>query len=501
MTTMNDRRWLVLLTVGASLLLITLDNAVLYTALPTLIRQLGASSSEALWIINVYPLVMTGLLLSTGTLGDRIGHRQMFLVGLALFGFASVAAAFAPTPGALIGARSILAIGAASMMPATLALIRITFEDERERNLAIALWGCLSIVGNALGPIVGGLLLKHFWWGSVFLINVPVVIAAFISGLLVTPRTLPVLSKPWDKISSVQVMIFLSALVTAIDEFSHSPPSVFGVAVTLAVAMISGTLFVLRQARLPQPMLDFAIFRNPAFMSGVLGAAFAIFTLAGVQLITTQRFQLISGFSPLEAGCLVSAVGLGCLPSAVVCGGILHRTGLLPLIGGGLLVAALGVLLASAGLQHMAWMIAGLSLTGLGLGAVMAVASSAIIGNVDPRKLGMASSIEGVSFEFGSLLAVAVLGSLLAALYSSSIQLPPGASAAAREGITEALAIASRSATVGPALIEAASTAFDRSYLIVMHLIAGILLFGAALTSFLLRRHGPGSVAYNLGSH
>ena len=230
MTTTNNQRWIVLLMVGASLLLITLDNAVLYTALPTLIRELGASSSQGLWIINAYPLVMTGLLLSTGTLGDRIGHRQMFLGGLALFGLASVAAAFAPTPGALIGARAILAIGAATMMPATLALIRITFEDERERNLAIALWGCLSIVGNALGPIIGGLLLKHFWWGSVFLINVPVVIAAFISGLLVTPRTLPDLSRPWDKVSSVQVMVFLSALVAAIQAFSHSPPSVLTVA-------------------------------------------------------------------------------------------------------------------------------------------------------------------------------------------------------------------------------------------------------------------------------
>jgi DHA2 family multidrug resistance protein-like MFS transporter len=219
-----------------------------------------------------------------------------------------------------------------------------------------------------------------------------------------------------------------------------------------------------------------------------------------VQLITTQRFQLISGFSPLKAGCLVSTVALGCLPSAVVCGGILHRTGLLPLIGGGLFVAALGVLLASAGLLHLAWMSAGLWLTGVGLGAVMAVASSAIIGNVDRRKLGMASSVEGVSFEFGSLLAVAVLGSLLAALFSSSIQLPQGASAAAREGMTQALVIASRGGPVGRALIEAASTAFDQSYLIVMHLIAGIVLFGASVTSFLLRGHGPGCLTCNLDS-
>lgn len=499
MTTNNNQRWVLLLTVGASLLLITLDNAVLYTALPTLIRELGASSAEGLWIVNAYPLAMTGLLLSTGTLGDRIGHRQMFLGGLALFGLASLAAAFAPTPGALIGARAVLGVGAAAMMPATLALIRITFEDERERNIAIALWGCLSIVGNALGPIIGGLLLKSFWWGSVFLINVPVVIAAVISGVQVAPRTNQDVTTPWDKVSALLVMVFLSALVTTIEAMGRAAPSLSSIALPFGVALLIGIWFVRRQGRLQNPMLDFAIFRNPAFMAGVLGAAFAIFALAGVQLITTQRFQLIGGFSALEAGCLVSAVALGCLPSAVVCGGILHRTGLLPLIGGGLFVAALGVLVAAAGLSHLAWLIAGLLLTGLGLGAVMAVASSAIIGNVEPRKLGMASSVEGVSFEFGSLLAVALLGSLLASLFSTGIVLPQGVSVAAREGVAEALALASRDG--GAALIEATAVAFDRSYLIVMHVIVGILLVGAAVTSVLLRRHGPSSVTYNLGSH
>lgn len=499
MTHKNDQRWILLLTVGASLLLITLDNAVLYTALPTLIRELGASSTQALWIINAYPLVMTGLLLSTGTLGDRIGHRQMFLGGLALFGGASLAAAFSPTAGALIGARGFLAVGAAAMMPATLALIRITFEDQRERNLAIALWGCLSIVGNALGPIIGGLLLKNFWWGSVFLINVPVVIAAFASGLRVAPKTMPDASTPWDKVSAVLVMVVLSALVLAIEALGRSGSSFASVVLPLGVTLMVGTVFVRRQARMAYPMLDFGIFRNPAFMAGVLGAAFAIFALAGVQLITSQRFQLIGGFSALEAGCLVSAVALGCFPSAVICGGVLHKTGLLPLIGGGLFVAGLGVLLASIGLHQIGWMIGGLVLAGMGLGAVMAVASSAIIGNVDPRKLGMASSVEGVSFEFGSLLAVSLLSSLLASIFSTAIQLPPGVSSAAREGVTEALALASQSSI--PALADAAAAAFDRSYLVVMHVIAGILLAGAAVTSILLRQHGPSTAAQSFGAH
>ncbi|SED27989.1 MFS transporter, DHA2 family, multidrug resistance protein [Pseudomonas saponiphila] len=221
MTTPKGRRWTLLVTVAAALLLLTLDNSILYTALPTLTRDLGASSLQALWIINAYPLVMAGMLLSTGTLGDRIGHREMFLGGLCVFGLASIIAAFAPTASVLIGARALLAVGAAAMMPSTLALIFITFRDERERNLALAIWGCMAIVGSALGPIVGGLLLNHFWWGSVFLLNVPVVIAALVSALVVTPRVKPDTSKPWDLISAVQALFALSGLVVTIKEVAH----------------------------------------------------------------------------------------------------------------------------------------------------------------------------------------------------------------------------------------------------------------------------------------
>src|SRR5690606_31161072 len=209
MTASHSNRWVLLVTVAAGLLLITLDNTVLYTALPTLTRELHATSTQALWIINAYPLVMAGLLLGAGTLGDRIGHRQMFLIGLVLFGIASVLAAFSPTATILIAGRAFLAIGAAAMMPATLALIRLPFSDERERNLAIAIWGSVSVVGAALGPIIGGLLLQHFWWGSVFLINVPVVILAFVSTWLVAPSGERDRSKHWDMLSSLQALIAL----------------------------------------------------------------------------------------------------------------------------------------------------------------------------------------------------------------------------------------------------------------------------------------------------
>lgn len=494
MSTPHPHRWLLLVTVAAGLLLVTLDNSVLYTALPTLTHELHATATQGLWIINAYPLVMAGLLLGTGTLGDRIGHRRMFLFGLVIFGVASLAAAFSPTASALIAARAFLAVGAAAMMPATLALIRVTFDDERERNLAIAVWGSLSVVGAALGPIVGGLLLSHFWWGSVFLINVPVVVLAFIGTLVFAPKGAVEQGKPWDLLSSVLALVTLSGLIVAIKEVAHAAPSWPLTFAALAVAVVGGWLFARRQARLPHPLLDFAIFRNPAFTAGVLAAAFAMFAIGGMQLVTTQRFQLVAGFTPLQAGLLVSAVALGSLPTALLGGAFLHRLGLRVLIAGGLAAGATGALATTAGLHlGLGWLLAGMVLNCAGLGAVMAVASSAIIGNVPPARAGMASSVEEVSYEFGSLIAVALLGSLLGALYSMGISLPPGTPEAARDGITQALEIARASEPVNTALVDAASSAFDRSYLIVLWVIAGVQAIGALLTAWLLRHHGPGT--------
>lgn len=501
MTTNAHPRWSLLTTVSAALLLITVDHSVLYTALPTLTHELGASTAQGLWIINAYPLVMAGLLLGAGTLGDRIGHRRMFLSGLVIFGVASAAAACAPNPGWLIGARALLAVGAAAMMPATLALIRVSFTDERERNLAIAIWGSLAMVGAALGPILGGLLLQRYWWGSVFLINVPVVVVAFVAGWAYAPRIPEDSSRPWDLGSSLQVLVSLSALVLAIKEAAGRDPSWPLAAAALALSVLAGWRFVRRQARLPHPLLDFAVFRNPAFSAGVIGAAVSLFALSGALLVTTQRFQLAAGYSPLQAGLLVSAAALGCLPSALLGGAVVHRTGFLPLIGGGLLVAALGAALAAFALPAApAGIVAALVLMGLGLGAVMSVASSAIIGNAPLHRAGMASSVEEVSYEFGSLFAVALLGSLLAALFSTGLQLPAGAPEAARAGIAEALGLARGDAlaasAAGPALIEAATAAFDRGYRIVMLVVAAVLLAGAGVTAFLLRQHGPGSLRY-----
>ncbi|MGA5089212.1 MFS transporter [Streptomyces pseudogriseolus] len=486
----TKRRWLLLAVVSAGLLLITLDNSILYAALPTLVEDLGASSSESLWIINAYPVVMAGLLLGSGTLGDRVGHRRMFLIGLVVFGIASLAAAFSSNPEALIAARAFLAVGAAAMMPATLALIRVTFDDERERNIAIAVWGSLAIVGSGLGPIVSGILLNSFWWGSVFLINVPVVIAAIIATLVLAPSNDADPSKRWDLVSSLLALVALVGLVIAIKETAKSGPLSLLVAAAVPATAVGGWAFVRRQRRLPYPLLDFAIFRNPAFLSGVLAAGLSMFAIAGVQLVTTQRYQLVEGFTPLRAGLLVAAVALGALPTAMVGGAVLHKVGLLPIVAGGLALAAAGAAVVLVSFDtSMGLLVTGLLLTGAGLGAAMSVASSAIIGNVPARRAGMASSVEEVSYEFGSLIAVALLGSLLTAVYSTIIDLPAGVPDRARDSLDAALALGKDN----PSLITAASNAFDNAYLVVMVVVTAVMAVGAIATGLLLRRHGPGS--------
>ena len=491
------RRWTLLVTVGTGLLLITLDNSVLYTALPTLTRELDASWTESLWIINAYPLVMTGLLLGTGTLGDRFGHRRMFLVGLVVFGLASLMAATAPTPEVLIAARGLLAVGAAAMMPATLALIRVAFTNERERNIAISVWGSLSVVGGALGPIVGGALLEHFAWGSIFLINVPVVVLAVIVGVAVAPENEPHPGTRWDLISSVQALITLVGLVVLIKEVVKVDRSGTVVLAAALATFVGWWVFVRRQRRLPFPLLDLSIFRNAAFASGVLAAAFAMFAMGGLQLATTQRFQLVAGFSPLESGLLVAAVAAGSLPSSILGGAFLHVVGLRVLIGGGLGVGAVGVAWTLVAVQQgMGWLLGGLVVTGLGLGAAMSVASTAIIGNVPARRAGMASSVEEVSYEFGSLAAVALLGSLLTTVYTMTVRLPDGAPVEASRSMTDALT----APDAGPEVLDAAFRAFGNSYFTVMVICAGVLAVGAIVTTLLLRAYGPGSASSAYGS-
>ena len=529
----NPHRWLLLLMVGLGLLLVTVDITILLTALPVLTHELHASAAEGLWIVNAYPLFSTGLLLGAGTLGDRIGHRRMYLVGLVIFGLASLMAAYAGSVAVLVLARVLQAVGASAMLPATLALIRVGFSDERERALAISVWACLSLVGAILGPLLGGWLLGHFHWGALFLVNVPIIAVAWLGTWFVAPEQRNPNADPWDLPSSVLALLALSSLVLTIKTATHPPIDLGLLGAALATGLVAGLAFVRRQHRLTHPLLDFSLFRNPAFAAGVLGAVSVTFTTGGVLLGVSQRFQWVAGYTPLQSGLLASVLFVGTLPSSILGGLWLHRIGLRRLIAGGLAVGALGMLVAAqalpwhpSGLQAadegLGWLVTGLLLAGLGLGATISVASTAIVESAPPHRAGMASSVEEVSYEFGALLSIALLGSLLTGLYTVFVQLPPGVDAAAARSISAALDIVAASGgalpdhlahlgqhlssslsepgQTGPlpagdatarqqaaSLLAAAQTAFDRSYTVVMHLGAVILTCGAWITNRLLR--------------
>ena len=529
----SPHRWLLLMMVGLGLLLVTVDITILLTALPVLTHELHASAAEGLWIVNAYPLFSTGLLLGAGTLGDRIGHRRMYLVGLVIFGLASLMAAYAGSVAVLVLARVLQAMGASAMLPATLALIRVGFADERERALAISVWACLSLVGAILGPLLGGWLLGHFHWGALFLVNVPIIAVAWLGTWFVAPEQRNPNADPWDLPSSVLALLALSSLVLAIKTATHPPIDLGVLGAALAAGLVAGLAFVRRQRQLTHPLLDFSLFRNPAFAAGVLGAVSVTFTTGGVLLGVSQRFQWVAGYTPLQSGLLASVLFIGTLPSSILGGLWLHHIGLRRLIAGGLAVGALGMLVAAQALpwhpsglpaahEGLGWLVTGLLLAGLGLGATISVASTAIVESAPPHRAGMASSVEEVAYEFGALLSIALLGSLLTGLYTGFVQLPPGVDAAAARSISAALDIVAASGGALPdhlahlgqhlsptlaepglagslpaedaaarqeaaSLLVAAQTAFDRSYTVVMHLGAVILTSGAWITSRLLR--------------
>nr|WP_120491549.1 MFS transporter [Corynebacterium lactis] len=468
------RRWTFLAIVSTGLFLIGVDNSVLYTALPVLRHQLHTTELQGLWIINAYPLVLSALLLGTGTLGDRIGHRRMFLTGLGIFGVASLAAAFAPGAWSLVAARAFLGLGAATMMPATLALIRTTFPNPRELSTAIGIWAATATLGAAAGPVVGGFLLEHFWWGSIFLINVPVVILAVAGTLLLAPPNSPDPTKHWDFLSSFYAMLAMLGLVLLIKEVAgHRHPAMLSLAVVLGT--LGAVAFQRRQARAKEPLLDFAVFRSPMFSGGVLAAGFAMFTLAGAELMTTQRFQMSSGYSPLHAGLLVAIAAVASFPMSVLGGAVLHKLGFRTLITGGFLAVAagIGVLYLGVNSDNFPAIAAGLALLGAGSGSVMSVSSTAIIGSAPASKAGMASAMEEVSYEFGTLVTVAVTGSLLPMFFAW--RMPEGFS------LDPAEALAADS------LADVARAGLDSAYLAILVVLAACALGAAALTAIAFR--------------
>lgn len=486
-------RWLVLAIVSSALFLIVIDMTVLYTALPRLTHDLGATASQKLWIINAYPLVVAGLLPGFGTLGDKLGHKKLFLAGLFVFGLASLTAAYAPSANALIAARAFLAFGAAMMMPATLSIIRLTFEDEKERALAIGIWASVASGGAAFGPVVGGVLLEYFWWGSVFLINVPVVIIAAILGAATLLNRPGDANREWDLLGSIQIMIGLVSLTFALKELGKQHSNWWIFALSLTVSIVAMTVFVRRQRRSAAPLLDFTLFSNKKFTSGVLTASVSSAALIGIELVFSQRLQLVSGLSPLEAGLLILPI-----PAAAFIAGPLVGLSL-PRLGAGRVLWTSLTMTGFGGLLYLfsfsgptpVWLGA-LCVLGFGVGAAMTGASTAIMVSAPREKAGMAASIEEVSYELGGAMGVTILGSLMSAIYTATLIVPEGLPLPlfVRDSLDEALiAAANLPAMEAAHLISLATAAFDRAFVAVIA-VAVIILFATAIAVFAINR-GP----------
>ncbi|OAT51124.1 integral membrane protein [Proteus hauseri ATCC 700826] len=474
------------------LFLIVVDVTVLYTALPRLTHDLNASASEKLWIMNAYPLIVAGLLPAAGMLTDRIGHKTLFISGLPLFAIASLCAAFSPTATALIASRGFLAIGAAMSMPATLSIVRQVFSNSQERAVAIGIWSAVASGGAALGPLIGGALLNNFWWGSVFLINVPIVLIVLPFAIWLIPQYAGHGKHKIDYLSSVLILIGLVSAIYALKELGKPYTQWSEAAIATLIAVVFLTIFTLRQRKQTHPMIDFCLFKNRFFSIGIAMAVLSMVIIVGIELLLSQRLQLVAGFTPLNAALVILPIPIGSVLASPLTGYFLARLGEVRLIIAGFTLTLVGNIWLIAVYQTTSPMvlIGSLFLIGFGLGMIFTTASTSIMLSVADRQAGMAASIEDVAYELGSVIGVTFMGSLMSTVYTLKLILPGSlnVSDVVYDSLDEALIVSEKLPdTLSTLLITQANTAFEQAFLVVLIATAIITALSLIFLPYCLR--------------
>lgn len=474
------RRYLSLSVLIGAVLLLTIDATVLHLAVPALARDLEPTATQVLWIGDIYSFAIAGLLVTMGNLADRVGRKKLLLIGATAFGAASVLAAFAPTAEVLIAARLLLGVAGSTLMPSTLSLIRNIFTDERERARAIAVWSAAAASGIALGPLVGGALLEHFWWGSVFLVNVPVMLAVIALGWWVLPESKNPSPHRLDLVSSGLSMLAIIPFVYAIKQVAGGS---FGLpaAIALALSIVGGIVFVRRQRRSADPMIDVELFRNRSFAGAVAVNFISVFAMSGVLFFFSQYLQLARGLGALDAGLAQLPAALAAMLAITAVGFLLAKLGRGRAIALALLIGAVGLLVVGLveGSAHLSLVLIAMVPLGFGIGISETLSVDAVVSAVPQEKAGAASSISETAYELGAAMGIAVLGSVVTAVYR--LALPSGSPDAARDS----LATAASSLPDGAAL-EAAREAFVTAMQSTTLIAAGVMLAGAAVAFFLI---------------
>ena len=424
----HRKRWLVLLVLCLSLIVIILDNTILNVALPTLAKAtdeggLDASQSQLQWIVDSYTIVFAGLLLTAGSMGDRFGRYRCLTLGLAVFGVGSALSAFASSASMLIGTRAIMGIGGAFIMPATLSILTNVFRDPDERRKAIGIWAGVSALGLGVGPITGGTLLAHFWWGSVFLINVPVVILGLVAGYFLIPESKDPSEPRLDPVGAVLSIVGLGTVLWAVIEAPEKGWTSTPVLAAFAVGVVILAAFFVWERRSTHPMLDMRLFRNPRFSAASAAITLTFLALFGVVFLLTPYLQTVLGYSTVKAGALLlpmSAVMMVLAPTSSIW---VRRWGNRVVVATGMGIVAVAMLLyTTLDVGSSIWLVIALTmLMGSGMANIMAPATDSIMGSLPPAKAGVGSAVNDTTRQVGGAVGVAVLGSVLASRYSSHI--------------------------------------------------------------------------------